>query len=96
MRYTKEEPYIGNVGLTNFITETGRLMFYVDQPAPRTPSNYDTSNVEREQMPTWFENKISGAHSEYAADYPLTCMSWRNPSRVHMTMFMDTLSLIHI
>lgn len=90
MRYTKAEPYIGNVGLTNFITETGRLMFYVDTPAPRTPSNYDTSNVEREQMPTWFENRISGAHSEYAADYPLTCMSWRNPSRVHMTMFMDT------
>ncbi|NTU88731.1 MAG: molybdopterin-dependent oxidoreductase [Actinobacteria bacterium] len=90
MRYVDEDVYVGNVGLKNFISETGRLMFYVDAPAPRTASNYDTSNVEREQMPTYFENKVTGVNSEYAAEYPLTCMSWRNPSRVHMTMFMDT------
>lgn len=90
MRYVKEEPYIGNVGKSNFITETGRLMFYVDAPAPRTPSNFDTSNVERERMPTYFENKVSGENSDMAVDYPLVCMSWRNPSRVHMTMFMKT------
>ena len=90
MRYVDDQPYIGNKGLTNFITETGRLMFYVDAPAPRTPSNYDTSNVERERMPTYFENLISGENSEYAADYPLVCISWRNPARVHMTQFMKT------
>lgn len=90
MRYVDDDVYVGNKDLKGFISETGRLMFYVDAPAPRTPSNYDISNVAREQMPTWFENKISGEHSEYAAEYPLTCMSWRNPSRVHMTMFMDT------
>lgn len=90
MRYVDDEPYIGNKGLSNFITETGRLMFYTDAPAPRTPSNFDISNVERERMPTYFENKISGEHSDLAKEYPLVCMSWRNPSRVHMTMFMKT------
>ena len=90
MRYVDDEPYVGNKGLSNFITETGRLMFYVDAPAPRTPSNFDVSNVERERMPTYFENKVAGEHSELAAEYPLVCISWRNPARVHMTMFMKT------
>ena len=91
MRYVDDQPYIGNKDCKNFITETGRLMFYVDTPVPRTPSNYDIQAVyDREKMPTYFENKISGEHSEYAADYPLVCISWRNPSRVHMTQFMGT------
>ena len=91
MRYVKEEPYIGNKDCKNFITETGRLMFYVDAPAPRTPSNYDIQAVfDREKMPTYFENKISGEHSEYAEEFPLVCISWRNPSRVHMTQYMGT------
>lgn len=90
MRYVDAEPYIGNVGLTNFISETGDLMFYVDAPAPRTPSNYDISNVSRERMPTYFENTIAGENSAMAAEYPLVCISWRNPYRVHMTMFMKT------
>ncbi|MCR5583154.1 MAG: molybdopterin-dependent oxidoreductase [Eggerthellaceae bacterium] len=89
MRYVDEEPYIGNRDYKNFITETGRLMFYVDNPTPRTPSNFDVASVtEREKMPTYFENKISGENSEYAEEFPLVCMSWRNPSRVHMTHFM--------
>ena len=91
MRYVDDQPYIGNKGLANFITETGRLMFYVDAPAPRTPSNYDTEAVlDREKMPTYFENAISGENSGYAEEYPLVCISWRNPSRVHMTQFMGT------
>lgn len=91
MRYVSEKPYIGNKDLKNFITETGKLMFYVDTPAPRTPSNYDIEAVyEREKMPTYFENKISGENSEYAAEFPLVMISWRNPSRVHMTHFMKT------
>lgn len=90
MRYVKEEPYIGNIDYKGFITETGDLMFYVDNPAPRTPSNYDISNVDREKMPTYFENLIAGENSALAAQYPLVCISWRNPARVHMTMFMKT------
>lgn len=91
MRYVDDEPYIGNKGLTNFITETGRLMFYVDSPTPRTPSNYDIEAVrDREKMPTYFENTVAGEHSELAEEYPLVCISWRNPARVHMTMFMKT------
>lgn len=91
MRYVKEQPYIGNVGLTNFITETGRLYFYVDKPTPRTSSNYDIEAVyDREKMPCYFENKVSGENSEYAAEYPLTNGSWRNPTRVHMTHFMGS------
>ncbi|WP_165043968.1 molybdopterin-dependent oxidoreductase [Adlercreutzia sp. ZJ138] len=91
MRYVKEQPYIGNKDLKNFITTTGRLYFYVDTPVPRTPSNFDVeSTFEREKMPTYFENKIAGENSEYAADYPLLCISWRNPTRVHMTQFMGT------
>lgn len=91
MRYVKEQPYIGNVGLKNFITTTGRLYFYVDTPVPRTASNYDTQAVfDREKMPTYFENTIAGEHSEYAEEYPLVCMSWRNPTRVHMTHFMGS------
>lgn len=91
MRYVKEQPYIGNKDLNNFITTTGRLYFYVDSPAPRTASNYDIEAVfDREKMPTYFENAISGENSEYAADYPLVCISWRNPTRVHMTHFMGS------
>ena len=91
MRYVKEQPYIGNVGFNNFITTTGRLYFYVDTPVPRTPSNFDSASIiDREKMPVYFENKISGENSEYAAEYPLVCMSWRNPTRVHMTHFMGT------
>ena len=91
MRYVSEQPYIGNKDLKNFITETGRLYFYVDTPVPRTPSNYDISVAfDREKMPTYFENKVSGENSEYAAEYPLTNGSWRNPSRVHMTHFMGS------
>ncbi len=91
MRYVSEQPYIGNKGLTNFITETGRIYFYVDTPTPRTPSNYDTAAVfDRERMPTYFENKISGENSEYAKDYPLTNGSWRNPTRVHTTHMMGS------
>lgn len=91
MRYVKEFPYIGNVGLTNFITTTGRLYFYVDQPYPRTASNYDTAAVfDREKMPTYFENRIGGENSEYKEEFPLTNGSWRNPSRVHMTHFMGS------
>ena len=89
MRYVKEQPYIGNVGLTNFITATGDLMFYVDQPVPRTASNYDLEAAfDRERMPTYFENKIAGENSEYKDEFPLVMTSWRNPSRVHMTHFM--------
>ncbi|MEE0706155.1 MAG: molybdopterin-dependent oxidoreductase [Adlercreutzia sp.] len=91
MRYVKEQPYIGNKGLNNFITTTGRLYFYVDTPVPRTPSNFDVeSTFDREKMPTYFENKIAGENSEYAKDYPLVCISWRNPTRVHMTQFMGS------
>lgn len=90
MRYVNVEPYIGNVDYKGFISETGDLMFYVDTPVPRTPSNYDISNIEREQMPTYFENKIAGENSELIDEYPLVCISWRNPSRVHMTMFMKS------
>lgn len=90
MRYVDAEPYIGNVDYKNFITETGDLMFYVDAPLPRTPSNFDISNVGRERMPTYFENKVAGENSALAAAYPLVCVSWRNPTRVHMTMFMKT------
>ena len=91
MRYVTEKPYIGNKDLANFITETGRLMFYVDNPTPRTPSNYDIEAVfEREKMPTYFENLIAGENSPYAEEYPLVCISWRNPARVHMTHFMST------
>ena len=91
MRYVKEEPYIGNVGLNNFITNDGRIRFYEDSPTPRTPSNYDVEAVrKREFMPTYFENKVAGENSELAAEYPLVCISWRNPNRVHMTQFMKT------
>lgn len=91
MRYVDEQPYIGNVGCDKFITETGRLYFYVDTPTPRTASNYDIEAVfDREKMPTYFENKVSGENSEYAAEYPLTNGSWRNPTRVHMTHFMGS------
>lgn len=90
MRYVKEEPYIGNVDYKGFISETGDLMFYVDTPVPRTPSNFDISNVARERMPTYFENVIAGENSTLKEQYPLVCISWRNPSRVHMTMFMKT------
>lgn len=91
MRYVDEQPYIGNVGCDKFITETGRLYFYVDTPTPRTASNYDVEAVfDREKMPTYFENKVSGVNSEYAAEYPLTNGSWRNPTRVHMTHFMGS------
>ena len=63
----------------------------MDNPVPRTPSNYDVEAVfDREKMPTYFENLISGENSSYAAEYPLVCISWRNPARVHMTHFMST------
>ena len=89
MRYVSEKPYIGNKDLKNFITETGKLMFYEDNPVPRTPSSLDVvSTFEREIMPSYFENKIAGEHSEYAAEFPLVMISHRNPSRVHMTHFM--------
>ncbi|ACV21850.1 Dimethyl sulfoxide reductase DmsA precursor [Slackia heliotrinireducens] len=89
MRYVSEFPYIGNKDYKNFITETGRIMFYTEAPAPRTPSTMDVQSIfDREKMPTYFENKIAGENSEYAAEFPLVMISHRNPSRVHMTHFM--------
>lgn len=89
MRYVDEEPYIGNRDLKNFITETGRLMFYTEDPQPRTASFYKL-DPEREKMPTYFENYESGINSELKEKFPFVCMSWRNPIRVHTTMFMKT------
>ncbi len=89
MCYADETPYIGNRNLNNFASETGRLMFYVDTVAPRTASAY-TLDPEREKLPRYFENTESGKNSSLKDKYPFVIMSWRNPIRVHTTMFMKT------
>ena len=89
MRYVEADPYIGNTNLNNFATETGRLMFYNDVVFPRTASNY-TLDPEREKLPSYFENVESGKNSKLKDKFPFVISSWRNPIRVHTTMFMKT------
>lgn len=84
IRYYKD-PYIAYEGNV-FPTPTGRIEFYVENPAPRMPSD-EPFDADRERLPRFFPPTEAWHENPLFSKYPLILLSERPKFRVHSQWF---------
>jgi molybdopterin-containing oxidoreductase family molybdopterin binding subunit len=84
IRYYKDPfiAYEGNI----FPTPTGRIEFYVENPAPRLPSD-EAMDLDRERLPRFFPPTEAWPENPLHDKYPLVLLSERPKFRVHSQWF---------
>lgn len=84
IRYLKD-PYIAYEGNV-FPTPTGRIEFYVENPAPRVVSD-EAFDADRERLPRFFPPTEAWPENPLYSKYPLVLLSERPKFRVHSQWF---------
>jgi anaerobic selenocysteine-containing dehydrogenase len=79
------DPYIDCEG-AKFLTATGRMEFYVENPFPLAASN-EILDVDRERLPHFFPPTEAWPDAPLHAKYPLVLLSERPRFRVHSQWF---------
>jgi molybdopterin-containing oxidoreductase family molybdopterin binding subunit len=84
IRYFKE-PYIAWEGGA-FLTPSGRMEFYLENPAPRSASDEEI-DYDRERLPRFFPPTEAWPDNPLYKKYPLVLLSERPKFRVHSQWF---------
>jgi anaerobic selenocysteine-containing dehydrogenase len=80
-----QDPYIAWEG-NNFLTTSGRMEFYVENPAPRAASEEEL-DLDRERLPRFFPPTEAWPENPLYEKYPLVLLSERPKFRVHSQWF---------
>jgi molybdopterin-containing oxidoreductase family molybdopterin binding subunit len=79
------DPFVDNEGAI-FYTATGRMEFYLENPAPMAASD-EVLDVDRERLPRFFPPTEAWPDNPLHAKYPLVLLSERPRFRVHSQWF---------